>query len=89
MVECGTGLVKSQQQRSVGRSLIGIISKRIRWTLTYQELSKICCCSMSTVEHWFSEGAGKRASAATYQKLLAIADFLLTHSDFIQYLWQE
>jgi hypothetical protein len=59
-----------------------------RWTLSYQELSQICCCSISTVEHWFCEGAGKRAPAASYQKLLAIADFLLTHSDLIQYLWQ-
>lgn len=62
-----------------------------RWTLTYLEVSRICHCSVSTVEHWFSEGSGKRAPAASYQKLLAIADFLLTNSDFIhhgQQFWQ-
>ncbi|MGV0029357.1 hypothetical protein [Phormidesmis priestleyi] len=44
----------------------------MRWTLTYLEISQICCCSISTVEHWFSEGAGRRSPAASYQKLLAI-----------------
>ncbi|MBW4659699.1 MAG: hypothetical protein KME15_13565 [Drouetiella hepatica Uher 2000/2452] len=52
-----------------------------RWTLTYLEISQICCCSVSTVEHWFSEGAGRRSPAESYQKLLALTDFLLTHDD--------
>ena len=53
-----------------------------RWTLNYRQISQICSCSTSTVEHWFSAGAGRRSPAQCYQKLLAIADFLLTHSDF-------
>jgi hypothetical protein len=52
-----------------------------RWTLTYQDVSRICCCSRSTVEHWFTTGEGQRSPAASYQKLLAIADFLLTNND--------
>ena len=59
-----------------------------RWTLTYLEVSQICGCSSSTVEHWFSEGAGRRSPSESYQKLLAIADFLLTNSEAIDYLWQ-
>lgn len=59
-----------------------------RWTLTYQDVSRICCCSLSTVEHWFSTGEGRRSPAASYQKLLAIADFLLTNVDSIHY-WQQ
>lgn len=59
-----------------------------RWTLSYLEISQICCCSVSTVEHWFSAGAGRRAPAASYQKLLAIADFLLTNSDFFHH-WRS
>ncbi|WP_448286035.1 hypothetical protein [Phormidesmis priestleyi] len=62
-----------------------------RWTLNYRQISQICGCSTSTVEHWFSAGAGRRSPAHCYQKLLAIcfsrylfeiADFLLTNSDF-------
>jgi DNA-directed RNA polymerase specialized sigma24 family protein len=62
-----------------------------RWTLSYRQISQICHCSTSTVEHWFSEGAGKRAPAECYQKLLAIVDFLLTNGESIhqrQGLWQ-
>ncbi|MBW4694180.1 MAG: helix-turn-helix domain-containing protein [Lyngbya sp. HA4199-MV5] len=59
-----------------------------RWTMSYREISQICCCSTSTVEHWFSTGAGRRAPAQCYQKLLAIADFLLTNVDAIHY-WQQ
>lgn len=54
-----------------------------RWSLTYQDISQICCCSVSTVEHWFTEGAGRRSPAQSYQKLLAIANFLLVYSDSI------
>lgn len=57
-----------------------------RWTLTYLEISQICCCSLSTVEHWFSEGAGRRSPATSYQKLLAIADFLLTNGESLHLL---
>lgn len=59
-----------------------------RWTLTYQDLSQICCCSLSTVEHWFAQGAGRRSPAASYQKLLAIADFLLRNSDSV-HTWRQ
>ena len=60
-----------------------------RWTLTYQDLSQICCCSVSTVEHWFAQGAGRRSPAASYQKLLALADFLLTYGESVQHLSQS
>jgi hypothetical protein len=59
-----------------------------RWTLSYRQISQICCCSTSTVEHWFSDGAGQRSPAVSYQKLLAIADFLLSNSDSI-HSWQQ
>lgn len=57
-----------------------------RWTVSYRQISQICCCSTSTVEHWFSEGAGRRSSAPCYQKLLAIADFLFTYSPTLRHL---
>ena len=57
-----------------------------RWTLTYLEISQICCCSVSTVEHWFSEGSRRRLPADSYQKLLAVADFLLTHGEVAQHV---
>lgn len=59
-----------------------------RWTLNYRQISQICCCSLSTVEHWFSEGTARRPPAESYQKLLAIADLLLTHSVEIDYVWR-
>ncbi|MGG6270676.1 hypothetical protein ACQ4M3_38860 [Leptolyngbya sp. AN03gr2] len=60
-----------------------------RWTLNYRQISQICCCSISTVEHWFiSDGSARRSPAESYQKLLAIADFLLTHSVEIDYVWR-
>lgn len=59
-----------------------------RWTVNYRQISQICCCSISTVKHWFSEGAARRPPAKSYQKLLAIADFLLTHSVEIDYVWR-
>lgn len=57
-----------------------------RWTLSYRQISQICCCSTSTVEHWFSAGAGRRSPAPCYQKLLAIADFLFTYSPILRHL---
>ncbi|MBD3886819.1 helix-turn-helix domain-containing protein [Phormidium tenue FACHB-886] len=59
-----------------------------RWTLSYRQISQICRCSTSTVEHWFSDGAGRRSPAPCYQKLLAVADFLLTNSDFF-HVWRQ
>lgn len=59
-----------------------------RWTVSYQQIAQICCCSTSTVEHWFSRGTGRRSPAASYQKLLALADFLLTYGESIQHLSQ-
>ncbi|MGG6270895.1 hypothetical protein ACQ4M3_41445 [Leptolyngbya sp. AN03gr2] len=59
-----------------------------RWSLSYREMSRICCCSRSTVEHWFSTGSGQRPAAECYQRLLAIADFLLTNGDSI-HAWQQ
>lgn len=58
-----------------------------RWTVSYRQIAQICCCSTSTVEHWFSTGSGRRLPAASYQKLLAIADFLLTNGSLIQHYW--
>lgn len=60
-----------------------------RWTVSYRQISQICCCSISTVEHWFSAGAGRRSPAPCYQKLLAIADFLLTQGDALHWLWLQ
>ena len=62
-----------------------------RWTVTYRQMAAICCCSTSTVEHWFSTGTGRRPPAQCYQKLLAIADFLLRNTDSVhpwRQLWQ-
>lgn len=59
-----------------------------RWTLSYRQISQICCCSLSTVEHWFAQGAGRRSPAESYQKLLAIADFLLSNGESVHY-WQQ
>lgn len=60
----------------------------VRWTLSYRQISQICCCSLSTVEHWFAQGSGRRSPAESYQKLLAIADFLLSNGESIHY-WQQ
>ncbi|MBD3885409.1 hypothetical protein IFO70_27165 [Phormidium tenue FACHB-886] len=47
-------------------------------------------CSTSTGEHWLSTWVG-RSPASCYQKLLALADFLLSNGDFFhvwQWLWK-
>lgn len=59
-----------------------------RWTVSYRQIAQICCCSISTVEHWFSTGSGRRSPAASYQKLLAIADFLLRNSGSV-HVWRQ
>jgi hypothetical protein len=59
-----------------------------RWTLSYRQIAQICCCSTSTVEHWFSTGIGKRSPAECYQKLLAVADFLLANGSSLEHFWQ-
>lgn len=59
-----------------------------RWSVSYRQISQICCCSISTVEHWFSDGTAHRPAARSYQRLLAIVDFLLVHSVEIDYIWR-
>jgi len=58
-----------------------------------EALAEICCLSKSTTYHWFGvRTSHKWEPVRPYQKILAIADFLLANADkFIPLLerWQQ
>lgn len=63
-----------------------------RWGVGYEDLAEICCLSKSTTYHWFGGIASRRTAGRPYQRILAMADFLLTNAEQVYPLlerWQQ
>jgi len=43
------------------------------WNVTREELAFICDCSLTTVNHWFSQGEHRRVPSEGHKQRLAIA----------------
>lgn len=52
-----------------------------KWDVDYETLAEICCLSKSTTYHWLGGQASRRAAGMPYQRILAVADYLLTHAE--------
>lgn len=63
-----------------------------RWGVDSETLAQMCCLSKSTTYHWLGGQASRRTAGQSYQRILAVADFMLSHAEQIQPLlesWQR
>ncbi|MBD1836300.1 helix-turn-helix domain-containing protein [Cyanobacteria bacterium FACHB-472] len=60
-----------------------------RWGLGYEQLAQICCLSKSTTYHWLGGQASRREAGLPYQRIMAMADFLLTNAERVQPLLER
>lgn len=63
-----------------------------RWGMNAAEIAAICGVSLSSASHWLGGRTSRRIPGIAYQRILAVADFLLTNADRIQPLlerWQQ
>jgi hypothetical protein len=61
-----------------------------KWSVTHTQMTRICGCSVSTVDRWFLEGGGYRPPEPGYLRRLAEVDFLWEHFEQIPaVLWQQ
>lgn len=76
-------------QRYVNLPLLSPDDFLAKYSLSYEAVAEICCCSRSTAEHWFAHGGSYRSPAASYQKLLAIADFVFENAELLRLLFDD
>jgi len=48
------------------------------WDVSREELAFICECSLTTVNHWFSQGVDRRIPNDTHKQRLALAHHIWT-----------
>ncbi len=60
-----------------------------RWNVGYEELAEICGISKSTTYHWLGGQASRREAGLPYQRIMAMADFLLTNAERVQPLLER
>lgn len=61
-----------------------------KWNVTHRQIAQICCCSLPTVDRWFSQGTAHRFPEPAHLRRLAEMDFLLEHyTEIPQSLWQK
>lgn len=60
-----------------------------RWDKTAEELAQICGVSQSTTNHWLGGKSSRRSPGKPYQRILAIADFLLSNPNQIHPLLER
>ena len=48
------------------------------WNVSREELAFICDCSLTTVNHWFSQGEHRRLPSEGHRQRLAIAHYVWT-----------
>lgn len=60
------------------------------WNVTREELAFICDCSLTTVNHWFSQGEHRRIPSTKHKQRLAMAHHIWvtveTEPDYLQKL---
>jgi hypothetical protein len=60
-----------------------------RWGLDYGELAAICQVSRSTAYHWLGGQTSRREAGESYQRLMAIADFILENASRLEPLLEN
>ena len=60
-----------------------------RWEVGYEALAEICCISKSSTYHWFGGRVSRRQAGKAYQRILAVADFLLTNAEQVHPLLER
>ncbi|ACK70309.1 conserved hypothetical protein [Gloeothece citriformis PCC 7424] len=48
------------------------------WEVSRDELAYICCCSRTTVDHWYSQQKTRRIPKDEHKRLLALAHHIWT-----------
>ena len=48
------------------------------WNVSREELAYICDCSLTTVNHWFSQGEHRRMPSEKHEQRLALAHHIWT-----------
>lgn len=48
------------------------------WDISREELAFICDCSLTTVNHWFSQGEHRRTPSDKHKQRLALAHHIWT-----------
>lgn len=51
------------------------------WDVTREEIAYICDCSLTTVNHWFSQGGHRRFPSEKHKQKLALAHYIWTTSE--------
>jgi len=59
------------------------------WGVGALELAQICCVSQSTTNHWLGGQSSRRQAGQPYQRILAVADFLLENAAQVQPLLEQ
>ncbi len=54
-----------------------------RWEVDYEELAELCCISKSTTYHWLGGQKSRREAGLPYQRIMAVADFLLANGETV------
>jgi hypothetical protein len=48
------------------------------WNVSREELAFVCDCSVTTVNHWFSQGEHRRVPTEKHKQRLALAHYIWT-----------
>lgn len=88
-------MIESDAQRRVlelhNQMLLSPQEFSYRWGIDYEALAAICCLSKSTTYHWLGGQASRRSAGLPYQRIMAVADFLLENAEQVSPLlehWQ-
>jgi hypothetical protein len=60
-----------------------------RWGFGSLELAQICCVSQSTTNHWLGGRTSRREAGLPYQRIMAVADFLLENASQVHPLLEQ
>lgn len=60
-----------------------------RWDKNAEDLAHICGVSRSTTNHWLAGQSSRRVAGKPYQRILAIADLLLSNANYIHPLLER
>ena len=88
-------MTSPNQQRVLelhNRMLLSAETFSFRWGMDAVAIAAICGVSKSSASHWLGGRTSRRIPAVAYQRILAVADFLLANADRVQPLlerWQR
>ncbi|WP_068818839.1 hypothetical protein [Phormidesmis priestleyi] len=71
------------------RMLLSPETFSFRWGMDAAAIAAICGVSRSSASHWLVGRTSRRIPGIAYQRILAVADFLLTNADRMQPLLEQ